>query len=71
MTDIDSATNYLKSHQVKVLGEVKIVEEGPTSGLQWIYFLSPWGMQLELVSYNQGLGYEDGTMMSQWSPYQH
>ena len=23
---------------------------GPAEGNRWIYFLSPWGMQLELVS---------------------
>ena len=31
---------------------------GPSAGQTWVYFLSPWGMQLELLSYPQGKGYE-------------
>ena len=30
------------------------MQDGPTEGLSWVYFLSPWGMQLELVSAPQG-----------------
>jgi hypothetical protein len=27
---------------------------GPHLGQRWIYFLAPWGMQFELVSYPHG-----------------
>ncbi len=27
---------------------------GPAAGNRWIYFLAPWGMQFELVSYPAG-----------------
>jgi glyoxylase I family protein len=68
VTDMAAAKAYLENHGVRVLGEVKTVEEGPTAGLSWLYFLSPWGMQLELVSYNGGLGFESDGRQKQWSP---
>ena len=40
-----------------VLGEPTCMTEGPTAGESWVYFLAPWGMQLELVSYPQGKAY--------------
>lgn len=71
VTDMAVAAEHLKSHGVEILGEIKTIEEGPTKGLSWLYFLSPWGMQLELVSYNQGLAYESGSAEVQWSPKQN
>lgn len=68
VTDIDAAVVYLKSKGVEVLGEVKTIDEGPTKGLSWVYFMAPWGMQLELVSYNLGLAFEHDTGETQWSP---
>jgi catechol 2,3-dioxygenase-like lactoylglutathione lyase family enzyme len=35
---------------VEVMGEVHDTEEAPGAVVQWIYFTTPWGMQLELVS---------------------
>ena len=34
----------------------------------WIYFLTPWGMQLELVSFPNGKGYEMETTVRLWHP---
>jgi glyoxylase I family protein len=31
---------------------------GPSEGQRWIYFLSPWGMQFELVSYPHGKAFD-------------
>jgi hypothetical protein len=31
------------------------MQSGPSRGPTWVYFLSPWGMQLELVSYPVGV----------------
>ena len=56
--DISSAVAYLKSKGVQVLGEPKTVTRGPTAGKTWIYFLAPWGTQLELAQYPNGLAYE-------------
>jgi glyoxylase I family protein len=69
--DMQAAVEHLNSHNVEILGEVKTIDEGPTAGLSWLYFLAPWGMQLELVSYNKGLGFEQNGEQKQWSPHNH
>lgn len=51
--DIDDAVAYLKSHGVTVLAE-PTASTGPHLGQRWVYFLAPWGMQFELVSYPHG-----------------
>ena len=56
--DIDAAVVHLKQHGVHVLGEVKATTTGPSAGTRWTYFLAPWGMQFELVSFPQGKAYE-------------
>ena len=66
--DIDDALAYLKCKDVKILGDKKVVTEGPVAGESWVYFLTPWGMQLELVSYPQGLAYETSTKRRLWNP---
>ena len=42
--------------------------EGPSAGQTWVYFLAPWGMQLELVSYPDGKAYEATTTRRLWHP---
>jgi hypothetical protein len=42
--------------------------EGPNAGLSWVYFLAPWGMQLELVSAPDGMAYEKETDRRVWKP---
>ncbi|MCB1489531.1 MAG: VOC family protein [Bauldia sp.] len=66
--DIDAAVAYLKSHGLTVQGEVVTMQEGPSKRLSWVYFLSPWGMQLELVSYQTGLQVLDEKPGALWSP---
>jgi catechol 2,3-dioxygenase-like lactoylglutathione lyase family enzyme len=51
--DLDVAVDYLKSRGVTVLGE-PTASKGPALGNRWVYFLAPWGMQFELVSYPGG-----------------
>jgi glyoxylase I family protein len=51
--DFDVAVAYLRTHGVRVLGE-PVASGGPSTGQRWVYFLSPWGMQFELVSYPDG-----------------
>ncbi len=66
--DMDAAVAYLKAKGVRVLGEPTVRTQGPSGGQSWVYFLAPWGMQLELVSYPEGKAYErdfDGRL---WHP---
>lgn len=64
--DIDAAVAYLRSRGVRVLGEITVRKEGPSAGQNWVYFLSPWGMQLELVSFPNGKAYERETDRRLW-----
>ncbi len=64
--DFDAALAYIEEQGLTVLGEPVVRKEGPVAGQTWIYFLSPWGMQLELVSFPDGKGYEHDTPKRQW-----
>lgn len=67
-TDMTAAVAYLQDKGIKVLGAPTTMGEGPSAGETWVYFLAPWGMQLELVSYPDGKAYEaefDGRL---WDP---
>lgn len=54
--DLDEAVAYLRSRGITVLGD-PTVSTGPSAGQRWVYFLAPWGMQWELVSYPTGKAY--------------
>ncbi len=66
--DMDAAVNYLKKHGIRVLGEPVVRKVGPSAGQTWVYFLSPWGMQFELVSFPEGKGYEKTVSSRLWHP---
>jgi catechol 2,3-dioxygenase-like lactoylglutathione lyase family enzyme len=67
--DIDAAVAYLKSKGVKVQGEPTKMTQGPTAGETWVYFMAPWGTQLELTYYPKGLAYEKSvTGQVLWNP---
>ncbi len=66
--DLDSAVQYLKEKSLRLLGESTLRTTGPNAGQHWIYFLSPWGMQLELVSFPNGKGYEKMMTSRLWHP---
>jgi catechol 2,3-dioxygenase-like lactoylglutathione lyase family enzyme len=55
--DLDKAVDYLRLRGVTVLGE-PTVSRGPSAGQRWVYFLAPWGMQFELVSYPHGKAFD-------------
>lgn len=55
--DLDVAVQYLRDQNVEVLGEIS-VSKNASEGQRWIYFLAPWGMQFELVSYPNGKAWE-------------
>ncbi|MCB2129032.1 MAG: VOC family protein [Rhodobacteraceae bacterium] len=66
--DFDRALEWLRTQKVEILGEPVFREQGPSAGQTWVYFLAPWGMQFELVSFPQGKGYEKDTDRRLWSP---
>ena len=66
--DFDAALQYLKDKGVPILGEPTIRAEGVNAGLTWIYFRAPWGLQMELVSFPRGKGYEKMRPDRLWHP---
>lgn len=66
--DMTAAVAYLREKGVTVLGEPTTMTEGPSAGETWVYFLAPWGMQLELVSYPNGKAYEADFEGRLWDP---
>ena len=66
--DIDAAVEDLHRHNVIALGQPKRVSDGPSTGLAWVRFLAPWGQQLELVSYPNGVAAYTGAEPAVWTP---
>jgi catechol 2,3-dioxygenase-like lactoylglutathione lyase family enzyme len=66
--DVDAAAAYLRERGVAVLGEPVFIAEGPAAGSTWVYFLAPWGLQLELVTYPGGKGPPGGPGRRLWHP---
>lgn len=68
MTWMWSLTIYVQS-DVRIQVEPVAMQEGPNSGLTWVYFLTPWGMQLELVIFPKGMPINNATTRHLWRPY--
>jgi catechol 2,3-dioxygenase-like lactoylglutathione lyase family enzyme len=68
--DLDGAVAYLRQRGVRILGEPTVRTDGPSAGSSWIYFLTPWDMQLELVSFPHGKAYEREARVKLWHPAQ-
>ncbi|MBL8895601.1 MAG: VOC family protein [Rhizobiales bacterium] len=66
--DINAAAKYLKDKGVRTMMGPLPVDQGPAAGQAILYFMTPWGLQLELISYPNGMAYEKdgGTIL--WSP---
>jgi catechol 2,3-dioxygenase-like lactoylglutathione lyase family enzyme len=65
--DIKAAKEYLDSKGVKTFFNLP-VNEGPAAGQSIFYFLTPWGLQLEAISYPKGMAYEKTSPIKLWSP---
>lgn len=66
--DIDAAATRLKQAKVETfMGPIPITE-GPAAGQSILYFLTPWGTQMELISYPDGMAYEKDSQDTLWSP---
>ena len=66
--DMDAAVAYLKGKGVRMLGDPTPFAEGPIGGETIDYFLTPWGAQMELVSYPHGMNYEKDAAQKLWTP---
>ena len=65
--DIDKAAEYLKAKNVKTMQGPIPIKEGPAAGQSILYFLTPWGLQMELISYPLGMAYEKDSKSVLWS----
>jgi len=65
--DIKAAKDYLDSKGVKTFFNLS-VNEGPAAGQSIFYFLAPWGLQMEAISYPHGMAYEKTSPVVLWSP---
>lgn len=65
--DIDAAAAYFKENGIRTLMGPFPVNEGPAAGQAILYFFAPWGLQLEAITYPDGMAYEKdgGTVL--WS----
>jgi catechol 2,3-dioxygenase-like lactoylglutathione lyase family enzyme len=66
--EMAAAVAHLRDNGIRVLGEPTHRTTGPSGGQSWVYFLAPWGMQLELVSYPNGKHYEQTSQRRLWHP---
>ncbi|MGO4725527.1 MULTISPECIES: VOC family protein [unclassified Inquilinus] len=66
--DIAAAAAYLRAKDVRLMMGPVPMKEGPEAGQTILYFLAPWGLQLELISYPDGMAYEKGAATVLWSP---
>jgi len=55
--DLDAAVSYLRGRGIEVLGD-PTASSSASLGQRWVYFLAPWGMQFELVSYPRGKAFD-------------
>lgn len=71
VTDVDAAADYLRTQPgVRILGEPETIVDGPIAGDRWVYFLTPWGMQMELIHLPAGRPYEQETEARLYLPDQ-
>ena len=66
--DIKAAKAFLDEKGVPTrLGPLP-VEQGPAAGQAILYFQSPWGLQLEAITYPNGMAYEKDGGPVLWTP---
>jgi len=65
--DINAAAEYFKSKGIRTLLGPLPVTEGPAAGQSILYFFAPWGLQLEAISFPDGMAYEKDSNTVLWS----
>ena len=66
--DMEQALGALKAHNCRIQSGPVTMTEGPSAGLRWLYFQAPWGQQLELVSYPDGIAAYRERRLDVWRP---
>ncbi|WP_427026303.1 VOC family protein (plasmid) [Aureimonas ureilytica] len=66
--DIAAMKAHLDAEGIRTFAGPLPIGEGPAAGQSILYFLAPWGLQLEAISYPQGMAYEAGGGARLWSP---
>ena len=66
--DIKAAVDKAKALGLKTFMGPFSLKEGPAAGESITYVLTPWGMQLELISYPKGMAYEKKGKPRLWAP---
>lgn len=65
----DVAVKKARALGLKVLKGPVPIKTGPAAGQTVNYVLTPWGQQLELISYPKGMAYEHDTKVRLWAPH--
>ena len=63
--DVFASAERLKAQGIELLEGPNRVEDGPLAGFDWIYFRAPWGLMLEVASFDT-LGYEKTSPHRLW-----
>ena len=66
--DIEAAAAWLRRSGVDTYAGPFSTEAGDYAGQSVLYFRTPWGAHLELVSYPKGMGYEKNAPERLWDP---
>ena len=66
--DIKAAKAFLEQKGVPTRFGPLPVQQGPAAGQAILYFQSPWGLQLEAITYPNGMAYEKAGGPILWSP---
>lgn len=66
--DIKTAVDKARALGLKTMMGPFPVDEGPAAGQSITYVLTPWGMQLELISYPGGMAYAKDAAVKLWTP---
>ncbi len=66
--DIKAAKAFLDEKGIATRMGPLPVDHGPAAGQAILYFQSPWGLQLEAITYPNGMAYEKDGGPVLWSP---
>jgi catechol 2,3-dioxygenase-like lactoylglutathione lyase family enzyme len=66
--DMEPALQALRAHGVAIDSGPVEMTEGPSAGMTWLYFRTPWGQSMELVSYPGGIAAYRERRIEVWRP---